>query len=117
MTIVTNRAIIADMLHTIDLPLLGNQRETLQEENKSIGREDGMSTGGTGLNELTRRGRCIRVRLKLKGCPRCKGDVIVEVDQWGWYENCIQCGYLHDLPNVVEVKQQMAQRRHNREQG
>jgi len=55
-----------------------------------------MSTGGGGLNEL-RRGGCVLARLRLKGCPRCKGDIVVEVDQWGWYEECIQCGYLQDL--------------------
>lgn len=86
-----------------------------QERNKRIGWEDGMSTGEGDLNELTRRGRPVRVRLKLKGCPRCKGDVVVELDQWGWYEECIQCGYLHDLPNVVKVKQQAAQQGHNME--
>ena len=49
--------------------------------------------------------------LRLKGCPRCKGDVVVERDQWGWYEQCIQCGYLRDLQNAVEVKQQEAHKR------
>jgi len=58
-------------------------------------------------------GRRVQLRLKLKGCPRCKGDVVVELDQFGWYEECIQCGYLHDMQNVVEVKQQVAQRGHN----
>jgi hypothetical protein len=79
-----------------------------QEKNKHIGRGDGMSTGGGGLNEL-RRGGYVLVRLRLKGCPRCRGDLVVELDQWGWYEECIQCGYLHDLQNIVEVKQQAAQ--------
>lgn len=37
------------------------------------------------------------VRLKLKGCPRCGGDIGVDKDQHGWYESCIQCGYLKDL--------------------
>ncbi len=46
--------------------------------------------------------------LRLKACPRCKGDVVFERDNWGWYEQCIQCGYLHDLQDEVEVKQQQA---------
>ncbi len=78
------------------------------ERNVRIGREDRISTGGGGLNELRRGGRVL-VRLRLKGCPRCRGDLVVELDQWGWYEECIQCGYLHDLQNIVEVKQQAAQ--------
>jgi len=44
--------------------------------------------------------------LKLKGCPRCKGDMVLERDHWGWYEQCIQCGYLRDLENPVEVSKQ-----------
>ena len=51
----------------------------------------------------------IMLRLRLKSCPRCKGDIILEQDHWGWYQQCIQCGYLRDLQNVVEVKQQRVQ--------
>jgi hypothetical protein len=47
--------------------------------------------------------------LKLKGCPRCKkGDVVLDRDQYGWYEYCIQCGYMGDLVGVVELGQQQA---------
>jgi hypothetical protein len=43
--------------------------------------------------------------LRLKSCPRCKtGDVGVDRDHHGWYEYCIQCGYLHDLVGVVELE-------------
>jgi ssDNA-binding Zn-finger/Zn-ribbon topoisomerase 1 len=47
--------------------------------------------------------------LRLKACPRCNGDVVFERDNWGWYEQCIQCGYLRDLQNELEVKQQQPQ--------
>jgi len=30
---------------------------------------------------------------RLKGCPRCLGDMVIEQDYSGWYELCIQCGY------------------------
>ncbi len=33
----------------------------------------------------------------LKGCPRCTGKVQIDRDHWGWYEQCIQCGYMRDL--------------------
>jgi len=43
--------------------------------------------------------------LRPKSCPRCKtGDVGVDRDHHGWYEFCIQCGYLRDLVGVVEVE-------------
>ena len=35
--------------------------------------------------------------LRLKGCPKCHGDVRVDRDQYGWYEQCIQCGFVRDL--------------------
>jgi Zn ribbon nucleic-acid-binding protein len=47
--------------------------------------------------------------LKLKSCPRCKkGDIALDRDQYGWYEYCIQCGYMDDLAGVVELGQQQA---------
>ena len=43
--------------------------------------------------------------LRPKSCPRCKtGDVGVDRDHHGWYEYCIQCGYLRDLVGVVEME-------------
>jgi ssDNA-binding Zn-finger/Zn-ribbon topoisomerase 1 len=35
--------------------------------------------------------------LRLKSCPRCKGDILMDRDHFGWYEQCIQCGYQEDL--------------------
>ena len=43
--------------------------------------------------------------LKFKACPKCKGDIVLDRDQYGWYEQCIQCGYLRNIESVVEVKQ------------
>jgi len=43
--------------------------------------------------------------LRPKSCPRCKtGDIGVDKDHHGWYEYCIQCGYLRDLVGVIEVE-------------
>ena len=42
----------------------------------------------------------------LKRCPRCKGDISFEQDQWGWYQQCLQCGYLRDFQELVGVKQE-----------
>jgi len=49
--------------------------------------------------------------LKLKGCPKCKkGDVVLDRDHYGWYEYCIQCGYLRDLESMVDSGHQQAYR-------
>ena len=44
--------------------------------------------------------------LRLKSCPRCKGDLRIDQDHYGWYEECIQCGYICDLPRVVTTQEQ-----------
>lgn len=36
-------------------------------------------------------------------CPRCKGDVRLDRDEYGWYEECLMCGYMHDLEGTVTV--------------
>ncbi len=35
--------------------------------------------------------------LELKGCPRCRGDILYDRDLYGVYRQCIQCGYLEDV--------------------
>ena len=30
-------------------------------------------------------------------CPRCGGKIIIDKDMHGWYEQCLQCSYSHDL--------------------
>jgi hypothetical protein len=43
--------------------------------------------------------------LRPKSCPRCQtGDIGVDRDHHGWYEYCIQCGYMRDLVGVVELE-------------
>ncbi len=42
-------------------------------------------------------------KIRLHGCVRCKGDVSIDKDQYGWFESCLQCGYTRDLPDMVEV--------------
>lgn len=44
--------------------------------------------------------------LRFKSCPRCKGDVLIDKDVYGWYEQCLQCGYQRDLKNVGKVRPQ-----------
>ena len=35
--------------------------------------------------------------LRLKSCPRCSGDSVLERDHFGWFWTCLQCGYVRDL--------------------
>ena len=43
---------------------------------------------------------------RFKSCPKCNGYVDIERDHWGWFEQCLQHGYLRDPENMVEVKKQ-----------
>ncbi len=39
---------------------------------------------------------------KLKGCPRCGGDVFLDRDEENrWYEQCLQCGYFNELKDLA----------------
>ena len=50
------------------------------------------------------------VMWQLKKCPRCGGDFFIEKDLYGWYEQCLQCSYRQELPDIAEFQRQMAQR-------
>jgi len=52
--------------------------------------------------------------LKLKNCPRCEGDIRVDRDQYGWYEECIQCGYICDLKSIVTIQEQNSEKKKSR---
>ena len=44
--------------------------------------------------------------VSFKACPRClAGDVVREGDTFGWYDLCLQCGFVKDLkgPNDVVI--------------
>jgi len=34
---------------------------------------------------------------RLDICPKCKGRLLLEKDNYGLYQQCLQCGYIHDL--------------------
>jgi len=52
---------------------------------------------------------------RLEGCPKCKGFLMLEKDAHGFYEQCLQCGYSHDLPKVG--KPNVKQAEHKEEVG
>jgi hypothetical protein len=55
---------------------------------------------------------------KLKSCPRCSGDLFIQRETDGWYEECLLCGYQRDVSDIVaasagnqiKVKAQVATR-------
>ena len=44
------------------------------------------------------------VMWKLKTCPRCQGDLFMDKDLDGWYEQCLQCGYRRPMKAIAEPK-------------
>lgn len=46
--------------------------------------------------------------LRSKSCPRCRGNVLIDRDVYGWYQQCLQCGYQRDLKSMVKAKAQRA---------
>jgi hypothetical protein len=40
--------------------------------------------------------------LRLKSCPRCRGDIYIESATYGNYEKCLQCGWEREIEPVVQ---------------
>jgi len=53
--------------------------------------------------------------LRPKNCPRCKGHLVLESDHYGWYEQCLQCGYLRDLECKFEARAEAIERDKDRQ--
>ena len=41
--------------------------------------------------------------MRKNSCLKCGGNVILERDAHGWYEQCLQCSYMRDLATMVEL--------------
>ena len=37
-------------------------------------------------------------------CPKCGGNLYLDRDYNGWYEQCLQCAYIKDLAVVYQNK-------------
>ncbi len=35
--------------------------------------------------------------IQFRSCPRCKGDLHMDWDDYGMFLNCLQCGFYRDL--------------------
>jgi hypothetical protein len=40
---------------------------------------------------------------KINGCPRCHGSLVIDKDEYGWYEACINCSYHNDLKDYIDA--------------
>ena len=53
--------------------------------------------------------------IEFRACPRCRGDIKINRDMYGAYRECLQCGYILDIPteskkpeNWLDAKQKPA---------
>jgi hypothetical protein len=37
-------------------------------------------------------------------CPKCGGNLYMDKDYHGWYEQCLQCAYMRNLKVIYEDK-------------
>ena len=44
-------------------------------------------------------------RWRLRSCPRCGGDLLIDKDLDYWYEQCLQCAFRNELKPVREYKE------------
>ena len=46
----------------------------------------------------------VPMMLKLKACPKCRGDMSPGEDQYGKYLSCLQCGLMQDVPKRPAIE-------------
>ena len=39
-------------------------------------------------------GKCNMAMWKIRSCPKCGGDVFLDIDEHIWFDHCLQCGYM-----------------------
>ena len=42
-------------------------------------------------------------------CPKCGGNVYLDRDYYGWYEQCLQCSYTRYLETIAEARDRVNQ--------
>jgi DNA-directed RNA polymerase subunit M/transcription elongation factor TFIIS len=51
---------------------------------------------------------------KSRRCPKCGGNLYIDRDHNGWYEQCLQCAYMRDLRVVYETRKKAGTASHGR---
>ena len=44
-----------------------------------------------------------------RACPRCHGDMHIKQDMYGEYKECLQCGYMLDIPKKLPKRYSWAE--------
>ena len=42
--------------------------------------------------------------IKKAKCPKCGGNIYLDSDYYGWFEECIQCGYTRNMQKIAPTK-------------
>ena len=42
-------------------------------------------------------------------CPKCGGNIFRDSDRFGWYEHCLQCGYIHDIEHETKIPRELVE--------
>jgi ribosomal protein S27AE len=37
---------------------------------------------------------------KARSCPKCGGDIFLDIDEETWFDHCLQCGYIGRRANA-----------------
>lgn len=45
------------------------------------------------------------LKWRLKACVRCSGDLYIDRDMDGWFEQCLQCSFRRELRELQLKKQ------------
>ncbi len=45
------------------------------------------------MDKISRGKVVLRTGFVHRRCPKCGGNIYLDKDHYGWYEQCLQCGY------------------------
>jgi hypothetical protein len=47
--------------------------------------------------------------IKGKRCHRCGGNIYLDSDRFGWYEQCLQCSYTCYMDTIIEARDKIGE--------
>ena len=45
-----------------------------------------------------------------KRCLRCGGNIYLDRDYYGWYEQCLQCSHIRYLETIIDVQERVSRK-------